>query len=214
MNINVNMPALTYLDLVSYRREVVKIYGDVRSSTMDPEKRWDSYRRAREALLASHVQSALSIPQKQSFSGLPYYDYDEELRFEIEPVEIPHEMREMQLKRDGLTRLVRFAEIYLKIAGEQQILSLYWILGYGGGIFLPFRDATNGKGTYSGGRYLLDTIKGADLGRVGNSIILDFNYSYNPSCAYNAHWHCPLAPPENRLDLPIQAGEKDYPDPV
>jgi uncharacterized protein (DUF1684 family) len=211
---NGNMPALTYLDLVSYRREVAKIHGDVRSSTVEPEKRWTAYRQAREALFTSHAQSALTQPQKLRFTGLPYYHYDYELRFEVEPVEIPPEILELQLKDEGLTRMVRFAEIHFNVLGVQQRLSLYWILRYRGGIFLPFRDATNGEETYGGGRYLLDTVKGADLGRVGSSIVLDFNYSYNPSCAYNAHWHCPLAPPENRLNVPIQAGEQNYPDPI
>jgi hypothetical protein len=87
-------------------------------------------------------------------------------------------------------------------------LTLYWIMGYGGGVFLPFRDATCGHSTYGGGRYLLDTIKGADLGRAGTQIILDFNYAYHPSCTYHHRWVCPLAPMENRLTVPIPVGEQ------
>jgi uncharacterized protein (DUF1684 family) len=75
-------------------------------------------------------------------------------------------------------------------------------------VFLSFRDATGGKSTYGGGRYLYDTIKGADLGTVGGEILLDFNYAYHPSCHYNPLWVCPLAPPENRLRFPIEAGER------
>ncbi|GLS21105.1 hypothetical protein GCM10007874_41220 [Labrys miyagiensis] len=89
-------------------------------------------------------------------------------------------------------------------------LTLYWIEGYGGGVFLPFTDETSGVETYGGGRYLLDTIKGADLGpvRPGSVLFLDFNFSYFPSCAYSSRYVCPLAPPTNRLPRPVHAGER------
>ena len=95
-------------------------------------------------------------------------------------------------------------------------LTLFWIEGYGGGLFLPFGDRTNGTDTYGGGRYLYDTIKGADLGGEGadaGRIVLDFNFAYNPSCAYSPRWVCPLAPPENRLPFRVSAGER-YPAPA
>ena len=88
-------------------------------------------------------------------------------------------------------------------------LILYWIMGYGGGVFLPFADETNGVETYGGGRYLLDTIKGADLGTAPDGrVILDFNFSYCPSCAYSPRWVCPLPPPANRLRASVRAGER------
>ncbi|MEJ2598295.1 MAG: DUF1684 domain-containing protein [Anaerolineales bacterium] len=96
--------------------------------------------------------------------------------------------------------------------GQALALSLFWVLGYGGGIFLPFQDATAPEETYGGGRYLWDTIKGADLGIELDRLVLDFNYAYNPSCAYNPRWHCPLAPRENWLAVPLRAGELRYPD--
>ncbi|HEX2293734.1 MAG TPA: DUF1684 domain-containing protein, partial [Actinomycetota bacterium] len=80
--------------------------------------------------------------------------------------------------------------------------------GYGGGLFLPFRDATSGRSTYGAGRYLYDTIKGADLGAEDGRLVLDFNFAYNPSCAYDPRWACPLAPPSNRLDVAVEAGER------
>ena len=92
--------------------------------------------------------------------------------------------------------------------GQPAELSAFWIEGYGGGLFVPFRDATSGATTYGGGRYLYDTIKGADLGAGAERIVLDFNYAYNPSCAYNDEWVCPLSPPENRLLFAVEAGEK------
>ena len=105
----------------------------------------------------------------------------------------------------------RFGRIRFTVDKQAVSLSLYWILGYGGGVFLPFRDETNNDTTYGGGRYLLDTIKHADLGQEGSKLVIDFNYAYNPSCAYNSQWHCPLAPWENRLPVSILAGEKSFP---
>jgi hypothetical protein len=88
-------------------------------------------------------------------------------------------------------------------------LTLYWIGGYGGGAFLPFLDATSGTKTYGGGRYLIDSIKSADLGAdAAGRTILDFNFAYNPSCYYSPRWVCPLAPRANRLPRPITAGER------
>ena len=95
------------------------------------------------------------------------------------------------------------------LAGREVSLAVYWLEGYGGGLFLPFRDALGGTQTYGGGRYLLDTVKGADLGMSadGARLVLDFNYAYNPSCSYDPRWSCPLAPPENRIDVSVEAGE-------
>src|SRR5204862_7598233 len=102
----------------------------------------------------------------------------------------------------------RFAVARFELAGAHLELELYWLEGYGGGLFLPFRDRTSGKETYGAGRYLLDTVKGADLGMEGDRLVLDFNVSYNPSCAYDPRWVCPLAPTANSLPLGITAGER------
>ena len=87
-------------------------------------------------------------------------------------------------------------------------LEVYWIDVYGGGVFLPFRDLTAGADTYGAGRYVLDTVKGADLGGSGDRLIVDFNYAYHPSCAYDPRWSCPLAPQANRLRIAVRAGER------
>ena len=86
-------------------------------------------------------------------------------------------------------------------------LALYWLDGYGGGVFVPFGDGTSGESTYPAGRYLLDTVKGADLGSSGADLVFDFNFAYNPSCAYDPAWTCPLAPPGNTLAIPVKGGE-------
>jgi len=95
-----------------------------------------------------------------------------------------------------------------ELNGRWLSLELYWLEGYGGGLFLPFSDTTSGDGTYGGGRYLLDTVKGADLGIENGRLVLDFNFAYNPSCAYDPKWVCPLAPAQNRLPIPVRAGER------
>lgn len=90
-------------------------------------------------------------------------------------------------------------------------LDVWRLTSYGGGLFIPMRDALAGRpgGTYGGGRYVIDTVKGADLGSDvdGGTIVLDLNFAYNPSCAYDPAWACPLAPPGNVLDAPVPVGE-------
>ena len=171
----------------------------------------ERFRKGRDLLFAEHSQSPLSEVQKASFTGLDYYGYDPALRcalpveYDVEPGTI-----EVELQEDGLVRLQGFGRVRLPINDGEHSLSLFWIAGYGGGVFLPFKDTTRGPETYGGGRYLLDTIKHADLGSEDGRLVLDFNYAYNPSCAYNPRWHCPLSPPENNLPVGIRAGEKSY----
>lgn len=115
------------------------------------------------------------------------------------------------LDDEGLTQMIRIGRLMINVNGRTCQLSVFWILGYGGGLFLPLRDANNRSETYGGGRYLMDAVKGADLGREEDRLILDFKYAYNPSCAYNSQWHFLLPSAENRLDLPIRAGELRFP---
>lgn len=103
---------------------------------------------------------------------------------------------------------VRIGWVRFEVDGTPCRLAVYWLDEYAGGIFIPFRDATSGTETYAAGRYLWDSAKGADLGYEGDRLVLDFNYAYHPSCAYDAIWSCPLAPAENRLPIAIRAGER------
>jgi uncharacterized protein len=177
----------------------------------DAAERCREFREARDRLFLTHPQSALDAAQKSLFCGLDYFDHDPVLRFVL-PIDsdVRPEVLEFQLSEDGIVRAQRFGRVHFAIEGQACTLSLFWLLGYGGGVFLPFRDASAGTQTYGGGRYLLDTIKHADLGRVGERVVIDFNYAYNPSCAYNARWVCPPSPPENHLNLPIRAGERAF----
>lgn len=200
-----------YLDLLDYRRRVHEMYATVRLRSDDREAAHREFVRTRERLLAEHAQSPLSADQKAAFTGLSYYEYDPdwcclaELDFEIEAADL-----QFDLEEDGPVSMHRIARAHFRAGGSELQLSLYWLQGYGGGLFLPFRDNTNKGFTYGGGRYLLDSVKGADLGSQDGRLVLDFNFAYNPSCAYNPRWHCPLAPPENWLNHSIPAGERRY----
>jgi uncharacterized protein (DUF1684 family) len=114
---------------------------------------------------------------------------------------------------DGVVRYRRVASLRFELGGEACTLTVLALVGYGSGLFVPFRDATSGTETYGGGRYLVDTVKGTDAGCVevatgSPDVVIDFNYAYHPSCAYSPRWACPLAPPENRLAVPVRAGER------
>jgi uncharacterized protein (DUF1684 family) len=201
-----------FLELVDYRRRVAQMYAEVRNAQGAPEVAWKRFRQAREKLFRTHPQSALDQDQKKRFDGLPYYPYNPDLRLPVQvDSNVLPDILEVQLQEDGITRLKRFGKVNFEMEGQRLKLSLFWVLGYGGGVFLPFRDATAPEETYGGGRYLLDTIKGADLGLDGGRLMLDFNYAYSPSCAYNPRWHCPLAPRENWLPVALHAGELNYP---
>ena len=110
----------------------------------------------------------------------------------------------------GVMAFRRFGAVTVPLPGGPRRLELFWMEGYAGGLFLPFRDATNGHETYGAGRYLLDAAKSADLGgdAAAGTLILDFNFAFQPSCAFDPRWACPLAPPANRVDVPIRAGER------
>ena len=200
-----------YPQLVDYRQQVYDIYSRVRDQYITPEESWLRFRSDQDHLFKNHPQTALTPEQVSEFSSLPYFPYGPAYRFllPIEPLK-GQEKVTINLQDDGPTLLIPFGQVSFALSGEPVCLTLYWIRAYGGGIFLPFEDSTNGNETYSGGRYLLDTLKGADLGREGDRLVIDFNFAYNPSCAYNSRWHCPLPPPDNQLAVPIPAGEKSY----
>ncbi|MDX1417602.1 MAG: DUF1684 domain-containing protein [Candidatus Promineifilaceae bacterium] len=203
------MQGKEFLYLAEWRREVAALYAQVRK-TRHPEHAWHVFRKTRDKLFSEHPQSPLEPRQKSGFAALNYFHYDENFRIIGTIVESKPVSHLIDLPAEGVLNLTRFAKVKFDICQQSLSLSLYWVGGYGGGIFLPFRDKSNAHQTYGGGRYLYDGIKGADLGAGKEYILLDFNFAYNPSCAYNERWVCPLAPPENWLDVSIEAGEKDF----
>lgn len=202
------------LDLLDYRRQVFELYAGVRARHAD-RTAWSTWRRVRDDLFASHSQSALDSGQKAAFTGLAYYDYDPRMRVSVSvDTDVEPGMISADVGDDGVVHYRRVGRVQVDLPTGSGTLSVFWIEGYGGGLFIPFGDSTNRQTTYGAGRYLYDTIKGADLGTLNGGLLLDFNYAYNPSCSYNYRWVCPLAPSENRLDFPIPAGEMSYDDGV
>ena len=161
----------------------------------------------RDRLYRSHKQTPLDDPG--GLTALPFYAYDPALRFLVDLAPFEGEVLEMPAGQDGAVRLDPFARTVGVEGRLGSELTLYWMRGYCGGVFLPFADATSGRETYGAGRYLLDTIKGADLGAAPDGrVVLDFNFAYNPSCSYSDRYVCPLAPRANRLPAPVRAGER------
>ncbi|MDP3985039.1 MAG: DUF1684 domain-containing protein [Acidimicrobiia bacterium] len=195
------------LDLLDYRRRVQENYRSAREGGPGKEP-WLAWRRARDELFASHPQTALEPADRQTFAGLPYFSYDLAWRFEVVVESVEAQSVAIARSGQGHTGFRRFGRIRLTIGGTEVSLTLYRLDAYGDGVFLRFRDATSGQETYWGGRYLLDTAKGADLGHTNNSMVVDFKYAYHPSCVHSSRWSCPLAPQENRLTVPIEAGER------
>ncbi len=219
------------VELWDYRRRVAAIYGELRDeagaelpagggAAPPGEAAWRRWRERRDALFATHPQSPIPPAERASISGLPFFDYDPAWRFEVQLDPLPPtdaapsdaaaaggDAIAIGHSGDGATGGRPFARARFDAAGVVYALTLYWLEGYAGGVFLAFRDATNGSGSYGGGRYLLDGAKSADLGAVAGRTVLDFNYAYHPSCVHDPRWSCPLAPPENRLPFRIPAGE-------
>ena len=200
------MPA-EELDLLDYKRRVFALYARVRAEP-DPARACAAWVAERDELFAHHGQSALPPERRAGFAGLSYFAFDPAGRV-LADVEAADRRRYDVPSSDGATMaferigIARFA-----LDGTPCQLELYWLLGYGGGLFVPFADATSGTETYGAARYLLDTVKGSDLGMRDGRLVLDFNLAYNPSCAYDPRWACPLAPPANRLDVAVRMGER------
>jgi hypothetical protein len=196
-------------ELWDWRQRVASLYHDLRVSRDIPAA-WRHWCAMRAALFRTHPQSPIEPAGRETYVAPAMFPYDPALRIPVDLLPVPPQRLALATGADGTTVMRTFARtegLRERLLGE---LTLYWIEGYGGGVFLPFADETNGAETYGGGRYLLDTIKGADLGapKPGEKLTLDFNFSYFPSCAYSSRYVCPLAPPENRLPGAVRAGER------
>jgi uncharacterized protein len=195
------------LELLSYRRIVAELYSQVRRRGPS-EDTWSWWVEQRHELFATHPASPY-VMAGRPFDGLRYHPYDPAFHLG-EVVVRPAPPVELVIGHSGrgTTSARRFATVGLDVAGNRHEVSVYWLEVYGGGVFLPLRDATNGVSTYGGGRYLLDTVKSADLGGSADRLVLDLNFAYHPSCVHDASWSCPLAPVDERLPVAITAGER------
>lgn len=200
------------IDVADWRRRVFAVYELVRELSEDePAAAHAAWVIERDALFATHPATPLLPADHAVFSGLPVPPYDPAWRFELPVDDADPASLDVETGTDGVVPFERVGVINVPDIGT---LDVWRLRSYGGGLFVPVKDAAAGRpdGTYGGGRYLLDTIKGADLGagsRPG-TIVLDFNFAYNPSCAYDPAWACPLAPAGNTVRVDIPVGER-YP---
>jgi uncharacterized protein (DUF1684 family) len=191
------------LTLLDWRRRVAALYAAVRAAA-DPEVGWRTWRDGRDELFATHPDSPLGPEAREGFPGIPVAPYDPALR--LEPTVEPAPPTRLELPTgDGVVPLDRIGRVRLDAIGT---VDVWWLGGYGGGVFLPLRDGSAGRTTYGGGRYLLDTVKGADLGGTGERLVVDLNLAYHPSCTYDPRWSCPLAPEGNRVEAFVRGGEQ------
>lgn len=200
---NNNMSCDSILSLIDWRFEMAALYQRVSSSDSLYDI-WPSFISERKRLYKTHKQSPL-----QEGNSIAFFDYDPAFSFEV-PLRPLSDIKSQRVDggKDGLIHLNSVAitsglSPYLGVE-----LTIYQLAHYGGGLFLPFCDGTNGALSYGGGRYLIDTSKSAWLGFKSERLRLDFNFSYFPSCAHNDRYVCPLSPPENTAPIAIKAGEK------
>lgn len=202
-----NASARTALQVADWRRRVFALYAAVRDADA-PEDAHELWRIERDDLMLRHPATPLLPEDRAVFEGLTIAPYDPAWRFELPVLESEPGGFEFATGTDGIVPFERVGRVEVPDAGS---LDVWRLTTYGGGLFVPVRDALAGRdgGTYGGGRYLLDTIKGADLGSDAGrgTVVLDFNFAYNPSCAYDPAWACPLAQPGNVLAVPVPVGE-------
>ncbi|PSL02429.1 hypothetical protein CLV30_11082 [Haloactinopolyspora alba] len=214
---------MTALDVLDWRRRVHALYARVRAEP-DPARAHAEWVAARERLFRTHPASPVPAEQRGDHTDEPSVDerrpdgegsadrsllkygpYDPAMRFtaavdtDVEPYRM-----EVPTGTDGVVPFERVGRLHLPVGD----LDVWWLDSYGGGVFVPVKDASAGSATYGAGRYLIDTVKGADLGgSPSDGLVVDLNFAYNPSCAYDPAWACPLAPPGNTLRVTLPVGE-------
>ena len=162
----------------------------------------EMFRVQKDEFFASQPESPLTPEQRQSFQGLNYFPENPDLRLEVRVEEFA-EQDEIQMKTTtgGVQDYIRFGKFRFQVDGDEAELTIY---ASHHGFFLPFADSLAGTETYGAGRYL-------EPQHLGNgTFLVDFNLAYNPYCAYNEAWACPITPFENRVKVPIRAGEKIF----
>ena len=161
------------------------------------------FREAKDRFFATSDDSPLTRQQRQRFTRLRYYEENHALVFDVAP-EVFEERERVTMQTSTGTEATyeRLARIRFHVGDTPWELTIYRDPDTGS-LFLPFRDASAGRETYGAGRYL--EVEPTEDGKL----VVDFNYAYNPYCAYNTGWACPIPPFENRTRVPIRAGERD-----
>ena len=192
-------PGIRALDVADWRRDVHSHYAQVRANP-DAARAHSAWVAARSAMFVDHPATARLGSQR-----LVHAAYDPAFRFVVPIEPVGPDTWVYPTATDGDVPFVRIGRVTL---GDLGSLDVWWLDSYGGGVFVPFKDASNGSLTYGAGRYVIDTVKGADLGRMPDGEwVVDLNFAYNPSCVYNPAWACPLAPAGNRLTGAAPVGE-------
>ncbi|MDQ6855591.1 MAG: DUF1684 domain-containing protein [Candidatus Dormibacteraeota bacterium] len=188
--------------LADWRRQVGELYTRARSLGAG-EGAWDEWREGKQRLYREHPQSPVRVDMRATYT-FECFPYDASVRVlaDLAPVTPRHIDGDSEVP--GMTHV---GTLRFTVERADHELGAYWLDGYAGGLFVPFADATSGVETYGGGRYVLDTAKGADLGTADERFLIDFNFAFAPSCAHDPAWRCPLAPPANRLPVAVRAGE-------
>ena len=172
---------------------------------MSADSALSRWRAEKDAFFRAAGQSPLTQEQIGAFEGLQYFPEDPALRFSLTVEEYPNaQVVTLQTSTGVEASYLRWGQVRFAVDGRAQTLTLFRDAPQGAW-FLPLRDATSGGETYGAGRYL-EVEPGAD----GTAVILDFNYAYNPYCAYNPDWTCPIPPAENTLTVPVRAGERAF----
>jgi uncharacterized protein (DUF1684 family) len=190
------------VEVWDWRRRTFALYAEVRAYA-DPAAAHAHWVEGRDAMLRSHPASAVPADQRDRYPGADVAAYDPSYRF-IVPIngDVEPETREHETATDGIVPFERIGRVDLDGLGS---LDVWWLGSYGGGLFIPVRDRA--ARSYGGGRYLIDTVKGADLGGDADALVVDLNFAYQPSCAYDEAWACPLAGPGNTLGVEVPVGE-------
>ena len=195
-----------FLELVGWRRAVAGLYAAVRAED-DPRRGHELWRQGRDELFRKHPQSPLppGDPLRATGPAVLALRPGAALRAAAAP---GAEKRSLDVPTsEGVTPMDRVGCVRLPPPLDA-VIDVWWLRQYGGGLLLPLRDGTAGQSSYGGGRYALDTAKGADLGGRDGHLVVDLNFLYHPSCRYNDAWQCPLAPPGNTISAPVGAGER------
>lgn len=170
-----------------------------------------AFRNELNSSYADSTQSPLLREDRLVFKGHEFYPINSAFRITAKFIRTADEKPfKMITTTDRRPDYIKFGEVYFSLMGKQFKLNIYQNIqlvkkaGFENYLFLPFTDLTNGEETYGGGRYI-------DL-RIpnGDSIIIDFNQSYNPYCAYNHRYSCPIPPKENNMEILVKAGVKAF----
>jgi len=183
--------------------------GEKTDFKVQQEKLALEWRKERDEFFKSHQRSPLTPKEKKVFKGLKYYAFEPnyafsgEIKRTILHINNPDYYATFLTNKGTNKRYIRYGKFVFQLNGKEYVLGIYKSI-LSDILFIPFKDRTNGKETYEGGRYIDAEIL------PGYKMVLDFNMAYHPSCAYNEKFICVLPPRENMMEIEIRAGEKNY----